>query len=98
VAGWWGVVIGALVAGAIYRADGGRAWQVALGAGIAWAALLAGDAMGGKLPVVVTTLGGVMGVPGVVLIAFTVLFAAAIGWSAAVVAAALANRVRVPSS
>jgi hypothetical protein len=93
VVGWWGLVVVALVFGVIHRADGGGARFAALGSGLAWLGLLAGNAAGGRLPLVVTTVGGAMGVPGIVVVAITVLFAAAVGWSAAAVSGELARSI-----
>ena len=93
LAGWWGLVIGAMLFGVIGRVEGGRAGHVAIGAGLAWLALLGGDAAGGKLPIVVKTVGGAMRVPGIVVLAITVLFAAALGWAAAAAAGELARSI-----
>jgi hypothetical protein len=91
-AGWWGVAIVALVAGFLYRRDGGRPWRVALGAGEGWAILLVIDAFGGRFGSVATTVGGSMRLPAAALVAVTLLFPALIGWSGATVAATLARR------
>jgi hypothetical protein len=93
IVGWWGLVIGALLFGVIGRVEGGRAGHVAMGAALAWLALLGGDAAGGTLPVVVKTVGGAMRVPGIIVLAITVLFAAAVGWAAAAAAGELARSI-----
>jgi hypothetical protein len=91
VIGWWGIVLGAVVVGFAFRVQGGGGWRVALAAALAWAALLVVDAAGGPFARLAHTLGGVMRVPGPALIAITLLFAAALAWSAATVAALLSG-------
>jgi hypothetical protein len=93
VMGWWGVILGAAAVGVAFREQGGGGWRVALGAALAWAALLIVDAVGGPFGRLAQTLGGVMRVPAVALVAITVLFAAGLAWSAATVAAVLAQVV-----
>ena len=90
IAGWWAAAIVALVAGFLYRAEGGRPWRVALGASEGWALLLALDAVAGPLAHVASTLAGAMTLPAPALILVTLLFPALLGWSGAVVAAELA--------
>jgi hypothetical protein len=77
--GWWALPLIALAAGATGR----RPTLVALDAAIAWAALLGFDAMGGRLGVLTSLLGGIFPVPGPALVLLTLLFAAALAWSAA---------------
>jgi hypothetical protein len=92
--GWWGVLVAALVIGFVFRAEGGGGWRIAVAAAIAWAVLLAIDAVSGPLALVGQRLGGVMRVPAVVLVAMTVLFPAMIAWSAAtVVSLAFGQRI-----
>jgi hypothetical protein len=93
VMGWWGIVLGAVVVGVAFREQGGGGWRVALAAALSWAALLVIDAVGGPFARLAHTLGGVMGVPAFALIAVTLLFAAGLAWSAATVAAVLAQMV-----
>ena len=92
IIGWWGVAIVALIAGVVYRRDGGRAWRVALGAAEGWALLLLVDAIGGHFGRMATTVAGAMSLPAVVLVVVTLLFPALIGWSAATVAGMLGQR------
>ena len=87
VVGWWAVAIVALVAGAMYARDGGRAWRVALGASEGWALLLLIDASGGRFGRVATLVAGSMSLPAPVLLVVTLLLPALIGWSAATVGA-----------
>jgi hypothetical protein len=77
--GWWIVPIVALIAGAAAIAPG----FVATTAALAWALLLVADAVQGPLGRVMSMLGGVMGLPGVVVVVLTILFPALLGWSAA---------------
>lgn len=87
VVGWWGVTIVALIVGVVYARDGGRAWQVALGASEGWAVLLLIDALEGRLGRVATTVAGSMSIPAPALLVVTLLLPALIGWSAATVGA-----------
>ena len=82
---WWTLPIIAVVIGFLFRDEGGRAGHVALGATMAWAVLLVIDFVMGPFARLTTTLGGVMGVPGPVVLIVTLLFPAALSWSAAVI-------------
>jgi hypothetical protein len=90
--GWWSVAIVALIAGFIYRSEGGRAWRVALGASEGWAILLVIDAIGGRFVPVASTIAGAMSLPAAALVLVTLLFPALIGWSGATVASVAARR------
>ena len=81
--GWWGVLLAALIVGLVFHREGGGGWRVALAAALAWGALLAVNAASGALGSVVATLGGVIGVPGVVLVLLTLIYPALLAWSAA---------------
>lgn len=94
VCGWWGVAVVALVVGAIYRMQGGRAWWAALAASEGWAALLILDALVGPFGRVASTLGGVMRIPAGALLVVTLLFPALLAWSAAMVAAEVGRLTR----
>lgn len=94
VAGWWAAAVVALVAGWIYRAEGGRPWRVALGASGGWALLLLYDVFSGPLAHVASTLAGAMTLPAPALLLVTLLFPALLGWSGAIVAAELALGAR----
>ena len=89
--GWWAAAVVALVAGFLYRADGGRPWRVALGAAAGWALLLVVNAFSGPFAHVASTLGGAMSLPAPALVLMTLLFPALLGWSGAIVAAELAR-------
>ena len=91
--GWWGIAVGAVILGYVFRSEGGRAWRVALGALEGWALLLLIDVMFGPLGVVATTVGGAMSIPGPALLFVTLLYPALIGWSGAALAAELATSV-----
>jgi hypothetical protein len=91
--GWWGVVLAALVAGAVLQRRG-AAWLVALAAVVAWGALLAANALGGRFSSLATSLGGVLRVPAVALMAVTLLFGALLAWSAAVVGVEIGRLAR----
>lgn len=92
VAGWWAVLVTALLAGAACHRARGRAGLLASAAALGWAALLLVDARDGRLGVLAALLGGVFSIPGAALVVLTVLFIAAGAWSAAVVGAAVAAR------
>ena len=87
--GWWGVLLGAAIVGFVFHEHGGGGWRVALGAALAWALLLAIDAASGPFGVVARTLGGVMRLPAAALALLTLVFPAALAWSAATVVAEL---------
>ena len=93
VFGWWGVVIAAFVAGAVLKRRG-AAWLVALAAVVAWGALLAANALGGRFPSLAASIGGVLRVPAVALIVVTLLFGALLAWSAAVVGGEIGRLAR----
>ena len=87
VLGWWGIVLVALIIGAVFHEHGGGGWRVGAAASVAWGALLVADVAAGPLGRVATLLGGVMGLPGVVLLLLTIAFPAALAWSASTIAA-----------
>ena len=95
--GWWGVVIAALVAGAVLQRRG-AAWLVALAAVVAWGALLAANALGGRFLSLAASIGGVLLVPAVALMIVTLLFCALLAWSAAVVGAEIGRLARARRS
>jgi hypothetical protein len=98
VMGWWGIVLAAVVVGFAFRDQGGGGWRVALAAALSWTALLLVDVMSGPFARLAHTLGGVIRVPAFALIAVTLLFAAALAWSAATVAAVLGVRLSARSA
>jgi len=93
ILGWWGVAVGAIILGVVFRSEGGHAWRVALGASEGWAILLVADMLFGPLAHVATTVGGAMSIPGPALLLVTLLFPALIGWSGAALAGEVAMAV-----
>jgi hypothetical protein len=91
--GWWGVVIGALVIGAVAWRRRGIAWITALAAVIGWTLLLIVDAARGHFGALATAIAGVIRIPAVALLAVTLLFAALLAWSSAVVASEIVSAV-----
>jgi hypothetical protein len=83
VLGWWGVLLAALIVGFVFHRERGGGWRIALAAALSWGVLLAVNAASGSLGVVASTLGGVLRVPGAVLVLLTLVFAALLAWSAA---------------
>ena len=83
--GWWAVPIVAFVAGLMLVRPSG----VAVAATLAWAALLALDAMHASFASLVVLLSDIMGFPAVVLVILTLLFPALLGWSAATIGNAI---------
>ena len=61
--GWWGVVVAALVAGAVLGRRRGSAWLVALSAITAWGALILLNSIGGRFATLAASIAGVMRVP-----------------------------------
>ncbi|MEO8563268.1 MAG: hypothetical protein ABI601_14385 [bacterium] len=94
VAGWWGVVLVALVVGAVQWRRRGIGWTTALAAIVAWGALLLADAAKGRFGALASAIGGVMRVPAAALVVVTLLFAALLAWSAAVVGSEATRALR----
>lgn len=97
--GWWTVAVSGAVAGALAWRRGGRPWLTALSAAVAWGALLLGDALDGRFGALASMVSGVIRIPAGMLIAVSLLFAALLAWSGAVVGsevARLAARRRSP--
>jgi hypothetical protein len=94
LAGWWGVVIAALVVGAGQWQRPGIAWLTALAAIVAWGALLLIDAARGRFGALAAVIGGVMRVPSAAVVVVTLLFAALLAWSSAVVGSEAGRRLR----
>jgi hypothetical protein len=91
--GWWGVVVGALVIGAVARRQRGIAWITALAAVIGWSLLLIVDAARGRFGALATTIAGVIRIPAAALLGVTLLFAALLAWSSAVVASEIVSGI-----
>ena len=96
--GWWGVVLGALVAGAVLRRRRGVAWLVALAAITAWGTLILVNSAGGRFPTLASSIAGVMRVPPALLVIVTLLFGALLAWSAAVIGSEIARLARGDST
>jgi hypothetical protein len=94
VVGWWGVVLAALLVGAVQYRRRGVEWLAALGAVVAWSALLLLDVASGRFGALATVLGGVMRLPAGAIVAVTLLFAALLAWSSAVVGSELGRTTR----
>ena len=94
VISWWGVLLAALVVGYVFSAEGGGGWRIALAGALAWSALLGVDAASGSVGGVTRMLGGVMGVPGFLLVLLTLAFPALLAWSAATVVAEVTSAGR----
>ncbi|CAN5814290.1 hypothetical protein BH11GEM1_BH11GEM1_16730 [soil metagenome] len=94
VAGWWGVAIVALAAGAFFSRNDGRPWRVALGTMLGWVLLLLLDTMDGRLGRVTSAVSGSMKIPGAALLGVTLLLPGLMGWSAATVGAAIGQAAK----
>lgn len=89
--GWWAVpVIGA--AWGVLRRGRARFGDAFVAAMIAWAALLALDSARGAMDRLAAVMGGIFSMPGSLLLAITVLYAALLAGCAAQVAGALPRR------
>ena len=85
VAGWWGVPLVAIVAGALLAARRGIAGLTALAAVIAWSVLILIDGASGRFGVLARVVGATLTLPAGALLMVTLLFAALLAWSAAAV-------------
>lgn len=94
--GWWTVPIVAVV-WAIMSSEAKAARMAAICAAGGWATLLLLDAAKGPVGTMASRLGGVMGVPGFVLLVLTLVFPALLAWSAAALARGL-RRTRSTSA
>ena len=86
--GWWTVPVIAALYG-IASTNPYRARTAALCAVGGWATLLLLDAIKGPVSAMASRLGGVMGLPGVVLLLITLIFPALLAWSAAAIVPSL---------
>lgn len=91
--GWWIVPVFAFILGTTLDRERGPVRYATLGAAAGWLSLLLLDAARGPLMVLATRFGGVMKMPPIVLIAFTLLFPALLAWSAATIGKALKELV-----
>ncbi|MEE8116714.1 MAG: hypothetical protein V3T28_06375 [Gemmatimonadales bacterium] len=84
--GWWTVPLVGGGWGVARRGEGYPALTVAVSASLAWVLLLAVTSLQGPVGDFATTVGGVMGIPGWVLIGVTLAFPAVLAGTAAAVA------------
>ena len=87
--GWLALPILGLVWGWLNRLTPGAALTSGVAAGLAWSALLAWTAMSGPLALLASKVGQIIGAPGGLLLAATLLFGGLLAWSATVVGAVL---------
>jgi hypothetical protein len=85
LAGWWGVPLVAIVAGALLSTRRGIAGLTALAAVVAWSALILIDGASGRFGVLAGVVGATLKLPAGALLIVTLLFAALLAWSAAAV-------------
>jgi hypothetical protein len=81
--GWTAVPLVAFLFGAWRREDSRAPLVAAVAAPAAWGALLAIAAARAPVLSVAERVGGLAGIPGVAVVALSLLFAAGLGWSAA---------------
>jgi hypothetical protein len=89
--GWWTVPVVAAVY-AIMSRDSNRARVAALCAGAGWATLLLLDSLRGPVGNMAVRLGGIMGLPGYVLLILTLVFPALLAWCAAALVSQLMRK------
>lgn len=94
IAGWWSVPLFAAVGGMMALHVRHQGMAAALAAALAWAALLGWSATQGSVWSFSRIAGGAMGVSGVTLILATLIFPAAIAWTATVVVQFIARTAR----
>jgi hypothetical protein len=92
--GWWGVVVAALVAGAVLWRRRGVAWLIALATITGWGALILVNSVGGRFATLASSIAGVMRVPPALLVIVTLLFGALLAWSSAVVGSEIGRLAR----
>jgi hypothetical protein len=85
ILGWWAIPLFAAVAAVPARDVPHQAVAAALAAAVAWGALLAWSAIQGSVWSFARIAGGAMGVSGPLLILMTLVFPAALAWSAAAI-------------
>lgn len=92
--GWWTVPLLGAAWGASRPFNRGLAVSAALAGALAWAVLLAEATLGGPVGELAGNLGGIFGLPGSIVILFTLLFPALLAGSAAALAVRLRRIVR----
>ncbi len=93
VLGWWSVAVVGLLYGLALGSRRGAGLEAGAGAALGWAALLGWSAATGPMWVLASRVGGMFGLPGWAFVAVTVLFAALLAASAAVLGAAARGTV-----
>jgi hypothetical protein len=89
--GWWTVPVVAALWAFVSR-DSNRARVASLCAAAGWATLLLLDALKGPVGNMAVRLGGVMGLPGYVLLILTLVLPALLAWCAATLVAQIARK------
>lgn len=97
VAGWWGVLLIAVVWGLVAERHTNPARTAALAGLAAWSVLLLWTASRGPVWMLSQTLAGILGLPGVVLIFVTVLFPALLALSSVALIGELKGRGKSPN-
>lgn len=92
--GWWGVVVVALVAGALLWRRRGVAWLAALATLAAWSAIILVNSIGGRFAALASSIAGVMRVPATLLVVVTLLFGALLAWGAAAIGGEIGRLAR----
>jgi len=87
--GWWTLPVIALVWGVIAPSRIQAGVTAAVAAMLSWSLLLAWTATQGPIGTLARRVGGIFGVPGIAFIAITIVFAAVLAGSGALVAGAL---------
>lgn len=83
LAGWWTVPVVAALWGAARHRHRGTALDAGIAAALAWAALLARQALRGPVDLVATKVSAAMGLPGPALVLVALLYAFLLAWAAA---------------
>ena len=92
--GWLAVPVIAAIAGAMLAGQRRASFMVALGAGLAWIALLGMDAMSGHLLALAGVLGHLFPLPWPLLLAVTITYVMLMAWAAAVIGEAVRRAVK----
>ena len=89
VLGWWAIPLFAAVGGLLARHAPGQATAAGVAAAVAWGVLLAWSGLRGSVWSLASQVGGAVGVSGVLLVIFTLVFPALLAWLAALLAQTL---------
>ena len=93
VASWWIIPLAAIVIGVVWWEREDVAQQAMWGAAGGWALLLVIDSLHGRSWALARALGGAVFLPWGLLFPVTLLFAAGLAWSAAVISQAVCERL-----